>query len=101
MALMYWDYSATEKWKPGSGEIVEQLHALTTLAEDTGLGLSTHMVANNPPQLQFQGIRLPLLVFSGTAYMRYTLTHARKIPKHVKFKLNLKKRKTSRIPVVI
>lgn len=41
--------------------LVQQFRALLDLAEDLRSVCSTHVVAHNHPQLQFQGVRHPLL----------------------------------------
>jgi hypothetical protein len=49
-------------------KIAQCSRAPIALAEDLGSITSTHMVAHNHPQLQFQGTRLPLLTSAETEH---------------------------------
>jgi hypothetical protein len=48
--------AGTKHHKTGAGEMAQRLKALAALPEDPGSIPSTHMVAHNCLQLQFQGI---------------------------------------------
>lgn len=51
-----------------AGEIAHRLRALIALAEDPSPVLSTHLVAHNHQEPQFQGIQCFLLISVGTRH---------------------------------
>lgn len=56
----------------GAGEVAQWLHALTALAVDLGSVPGAYKVTHNHLQLQFQGIRRPLLASWSITCTRYT-----------------------------
>ena len=72
--------------------MTHQLGALTVLTEDWASIPSTHIVAHNSLQFQFQRIIRPLLAASGTAGRWYPDIHAGKTPTHIKINKSLKEK---------
>ena len=58
--------------------MAQQLRSLAAFPGDLGLVPSTHMAMNNSLELQFQGIRCPLLASVETACTWCTYVHASK-----------------------
>lgn len=67
--------------------MAQGLRALDAVAEDLVSILSTHMMANNHLQLQFQAIQCPFLTPTSIERHKCTFIHAGNPLTHIKYKI--------------